>query len=206
MGTNILVYPVILSKNGDGYFVTVPDFTINTEGKNIADAIAMARDAIGLNVLQLEANNVTVPEPYSQYFQVQDDDILTLVDIDITDYRNKYENRTVKKNCTIPYRLNVDAEKAGINFSQLLQEALKQKLYGWLWAIEYDKEKTIKMAVQKDGNEYNFTKKDIINLENGLFDIGDEGAKKNKCCKIEKNMIYIKCFRSVDLYSIIKKR
>lgn len=106
MGTNILVYPVILSKNGDGYFVTVPDFTINTEGKNIADAIAMARDAIGLNVLQLEANNVTVPEPYSQYFQVQDDDILTLVDIDITDYRNKYENRTVKKNCTIPYRVN----------------------------------------------------------------------------------------------------
>lgn len=106
MGTNILVYPVILSKNGDGYFVTVPDFTINTEGKNIADAIAMDRDAIGLNVLQLEANNVTVPEPYSQYFQVQDDDILTLVDIDITDYRNKYENRTVKKNCTIPYRVN----------------------------------------------------------------------------------------------------
>jgi len=106
MGTNILVYPVILSKDGDGYFVTVPDFTINTEGKDIADAIAMARDAIGLNILQHEANNVTVPEPYSQYFQVQDDDILTLVDIDITDYRNKYENRTVKKNCTIPYRVN----------------------------------------------------------------------------------------------------
>lgn len=106
MGTNILVYPVILSKNGDGYFVTILDFTINTEGKDIADAIAMARDAIGLNILQLEANNVTVPEPYSQYFQVQDDDILTLVDIDITDYRNKYENRTVKKNCTIPYRVN----------------------------------------------------------------------------------------------------
>lgn len=80
MGTNILVYPVILSKNGDGYFVTVPDFTINTEGKDIADAIAMARDAIGLNILQLEANNVTVPEPYSQYFQVQDDDILRTKD------------------------------------------------------------------------------------------------------------------------------
>lgn len=130
MGTNILVYPVILSKNGDGYFVTVPDFVVNTEGKDIADAIAMARDAIGLNVLQLEADNVTVPEPYSQYFQAQDDDILTLVDIDMTNYKNKYENRTVKKNCTVPYRLNADAEKAGINFSQLLQEALKQKLYG----------------------------------------------------------------------------
>lgn len=50
------------------------------------------------------------------------------------------------------------------------------------------------MAVQKDGNEYNFTKKDIINLENGLFDIGDEGAKKNKCCKIEKKYDIYKMF------------
>lgn len=130
MGTNILVYPVILSKDGDRYFVTVPDFTVNTEGKDIADAIAMDRDAIGLNVLQLEDEGEAVPEPYSRSYQMQDDDILTLVDIDMTDYRNKYENRTVKKNCTIPYRLNADAEKAGINFSQLLQEALKQKLYG----------------------------------------------------------------------------
>ena len=44
--------------------------------------------------------------------------------------------------------------------------------------LNMTKKKNIKMAVQKDGNEYNFTKKDIINLENGLFDIGDEGAKK----------------------------
>lgn len=130
MGANILVYSVVLSKNDDGYFVTVPDFTVNTEGKDVADAIAMARDAIGINVLQLEDEGKAAPEPYSRSYQMQDDDILTLVDIDMTEYRNKYENRTVKKNCTIPYRLNADAEKAGINFSQLLQEALKQKLYG----------------------------------------------------------------------------
>lgn len=130
MGANILVYPVVLSKNDDGYFVTVPDFTVNTEGKDVADAIAMARDAIGINVLQLEDEGKAAPEPYSRSYQMQNDDILTLVDIDMTEYRNKYENRTVKKNCTIPYRLNADAEKTGINFSQLLQEALKQKLYG----------------------------------------------------------------------------
>lgn len=119
MGTKVLVYPVILSKNGDGYFVTIPDFTVNTEEKDIADTIAMARDAIGLNVLQLEDEEKVVPEPYSRYFQMstdvdkcRNDDILTLVDINMTDYRNKYENRTVKKNCTIPYRLNADAEKS----------------------------------------------------------------------------------------------
>lgn len=130
MGANILVYPVILSKNGDGYFVTVPDFNINTEGKDVADAIAMARDAIGINVLQLEDDGKAAPEPYSRSYQMQDDDILTLVDVDMIDHRKKCDNRTVRKNCTIPYHLNAEAEKAGINFSQLLQEALKQKLYG----------------------------------------------------------------------------
>lgn len=45
--------------------------------------------------------------------------------------------------------------------------------------IKYDKEETIKMAVQKDGNEYNFSKKGMANLENGLFDIGSESTEEN---------------------------
>lgn len=45
--------------------------------------------------------------------------------------------------------------------------------------IEYDKEETIKMAVQKDGNEYNFAKKGMANLENGLFDIGGKSTEEN---------------------------
>ena len=44
--------------------------------------------------------------------------------------------------------------------------------------IKYDKEETIKMAVQKDGNEYNFAKKGMVNLENGLFDIGSENTEE----------------------------
>lgn len=45
--------------------------------------------------------------------------------------------------------------------------------------IKYDKEETIKMAVQKDGNEYNFAKKGMANLENGLFDIGGKSTEEN---------------------------
>lgn len=45
--------------------------------------------------------------------------------------------------------------------------------------IKYDKEKTIKMAVQKDGKKYNFAKKGMTNLENGLFDIGSESSEEN---------------------------
>lgn len=44
--------------------------------------------------------------------------------------------------------------------------------------IVYDKEETIKMAVQKDGNEYNFAKKGMVNLENGLFDIGSKNTEE----------------------------
>lgn len=122
------VYPVILTKDGDGYFVTIPDFEINTEGGSLEEAIFMARDAIGINGIQLEDEGERLPEPFSHEYEKEDGDIETLVDVDFVEYRKKHDNRTVKKNCTIPYYLNVEAEKAGINFSRLLQEALRQKL------------------------------------------------------------------------------
>ena len=128
MGRNTVVYPVIMSKERDGYFVTIPDFEINTEGKDLGDAIFMARDAIGLNGLQLEDEGKELPEPFSINYTKDEGDVLTLVDVDMDEYRKKHDNRTVKKNCTIPYYLNAEAEKAGINFSRILQEALKQKL------------------------------------------------------------------------------
>ena len=88
----------------------------------------MARDAIGINGLQLEDEGKELPEPFSVKYDKEEGDILTLVDVDMTEYRKKHDNRTVKKNCTIPYYLNAEAEKAGINFSRILQDALKQEL------------------------------------------------------------------------------
>lgn len=51
-----------------------------------------------------------------------------MVDIDFLEYKKKHDNRMVKKNCTIPYYLNDMAEKEGINFSRVLQDALQEKL------------------------------------------------------------------------------
>ena len=56
------------------------------------------------------------------------DDLVTLVDVDFDEYRRKNEIKTVKKNCTLPSWLCYEAEKAHINFSQVLQNALKQEL------------------------------------------------------------------------------
>ena len=52
------------------------------------------------------------------------DDIVILVDIDFSEYRRKADNRAVKKNCTIPYWMSVEADKRGVNYSRALQDAL----------------------------------------------------------------------------------
>jgi predicted RNase H-like HicB family nuclease len=122
------VYPVILTPSKIGYVVYVPDLEINTQGTDIANAIEMARDAIGLWSITEEDMGRSIPEPSSKLPEHSPDEIVTLVDIDFGAYRKANDNRTIRKNLTIPSWLNTLAEKAGINFSQVLQEALKEKL------------------------------------------------------------------------------
>ena len=128
MKENLYAYPITISKDEDDFIVYIPDFEINTSGKSLAEAIFMARDAIGLMGITLEDEGEDIPEPNSKECVPEEGDIVTLVDIDFTDYRRKHDNRMVKKNCTIPYYLNVEAEKRGINFSRVLQEALMAKI------------------------------------------------------------------------------
>lgn len=123
-----LVYPVILIEDGDGYLVSVPDFDIDTQGDSLAEAIYMAKDAIGIMGIQLQDEKKKIPEPFSVRRELEDGEKMALVDIDFTEYRKKHDKRMVKKNCTIPYYLNEAAEKVGVNFSRLLQEALAAKL------------------------------------------------------------------------------
>ncbi len=117
-------YPIIISEESDGYYVSIPDFNIATQGSSIADSISMARDAIGLMGIDMEDDGKDLPKPGSSNITPNKNDIVTLVDVDFIEYRKRVDNRSVKKNCTIPYWLNVEAEKAGINFSKVLQEAL----------------------------------------------------------------------------------
>lgn len=123
-------YPIILSQGKDYIVVSIPDFNINTQGKDIPEAIEMARDAIGIMGIDMEDEKEALPTP-SDLSAIKSDakDIITLVDVDFAEYRRKNDMRTVKKNCTIPSWLNFEAEKAGVNFSALLQSALKKELH-----------------------------------------------------------------------------
>lgn len=53
---------------------------------------------------------------------------MSFVDINFDEYRRKVDNKTVRRNVTLPNWLNLEAEKAHINVSKVLQEALMVKL------------------------------------------------------------------------------
>ena len=123
-------YPIILTPDRKGYVVYIPDFDISTEGNSQAEAMEMARDAIGLMGIDMEDDKKTIPAPSDvSSVHAKQGDVVTLVDVDFIKYRIEHEMRTVRKNCTVPAWLCDKAEKANLNFSQILQSGLKKALH-----------------------------------------------------------------------------
>lgn len=137
------VYPTFIVNTNDGsehpFLVCVPDMEIFTEGGTFAEAIEMARDAIGLAGISMEDHKEKLPVPSAQAVAVekvkQDTEvidfskgILTYVDVDFSEYRRKIDTKTVRRNVALPSWLNYEAEHAGINVSRVLQEALMNVL------------------------------------------------------------------------------
>jgi predicted RNase H-like HicB family nuclease len=124
-----IAYPVVISKGAKFLIASVPDCEIDTQGKDIVEVIEMARDAISVWCVCQEDEGRTLPTP-SELTDIEcaDGEIITLVDADIAAYRKKLDSRTVRKNLTLPSWLNEEAEKQSVNFSQILQTALKDHL------------------------------------------------------------------------------
>lgn len=138
-----MTYPVIFTELDTNILIEVPDLGIlteaNEEGKpkgTLADAIMMARDAIGMKCIrrQDDGQELIVPSQLSEVditkgaFYEDGNGMVSLVDVDLVVYRRMMDNKTVRRNVTIPNWLNQEAEKAQINVSKVLQEALMSKL------------------------------------------------------------------------------
>lgn len=124
-----VIFPIILTPEKDGgYSVDVPDLQIGTQGETIAECMEMARDAIGLwGICEQDAGRA-IPSAATLAPKHLENEIVTLVDVDFATYRRAHDMRTIRKNVTIQSWLNDLAEKEGINFSQVLQDGLKQRL------------------------------------------------------------------------------
>ncbi len=126
------VYPIVMSKGESHIVVYVPDFDINTQGENYADAMEMARDAIGLMGIDMEDDKAAIPSPSELDAIRQEPDYadktITLVDVDFAEYRRKNDMRAVRRNVSLPSWLDAAAKEADINVSAVLARALKQEL------------------------------------------------------------------------------
>ncbi|KRK93649.1 hypothetical protein FC88_GL000164 [Companilactobacillus futsaii JCM 17355] len=123
---NVLVYPVILHPEDQGYSVEIPDIDNGTwtQGDNMKDALLMAQDAIGIML----DDKMEYPKPTDlEDIKIKANDIKTVVYIDMEEYRRN-NPKTVRKNVTVPEYLVVLGKKKNINFSAVLTEALKNKL------------------------------------------------------------------------------
>ncbi|MGM9928311.1 MAG: type II toxin-antitoxin system HicB family antitoxin [Bacillus sp. (in: firmicutes)] len=121
-------YKIYLTKCDDGYLVSIPDFNCDTQGTTIADAIYMARDAIGLMGLDYLLDGKDLPLPGSVEYVKNEKEFETYVDIDFDLYRRQHDQRKIKKTLSIPCWLNERAEELNINFSRVLEEALLNKI------------------------------------------------------------------------------
>ena len=127
------VYPAIFTQEEEGgYSIRFPDLeNCFTDADGLIEGMQMANDVLCLTLYDMEQNQKKIPAA-SEMADIQkiakEDEFVTLIVCDTIEYRKFFDNKAVKKTLSIPSWLNDMAERAGINFSGTLQEALKHQL------------------------------------------------------------------------------
>jgi len=127
-------YPAVFTKEtvtdrGAVYTVIFPDIPgCITEGDSLTEAIEMAREALAGCINAMQYRNEEIPDASPLETLHCKDGFISLVDLDLFEYKRKTGNRAVKRTVSLPLWLDTMAQDAGLNFSQTFQEALKERL------------------------------------------------------------------------------
>lgn len=125
-------YPAIFhTAEEGGVWVSFPDLPeCLTEGDTIDEAYEMAVEALGLSLTDRIRNNEPLPSPSLpvQITPMKEGSVPVIIHFDMEAYKKKHNSRAVKKTLSIPEWLNEEAIAMGVNFSQVLQEALLMKI------------------------------------------------------------------------------
>lgn len=125
------IYPAIFTKEEKFYSVRFPDIDgCYTQGESLQEAYEMASDVLCLTLYNLEEDGGEIPSA-SEINAVEktENEFVSLISCDTIEYRQFYDSKAVKKTLTLPAWLNTMSEHEGINFSAVLQKALKQELH-----------------------------------------------------------------------------
>ena len=110
--------------------VTFPDLDVATSGENEDDALISARELLGCVLYGHEEDkeDIPVPTPLSN-IHTEENERVVLVDVYMPSIRMAQINRSVNRTVTLPAWLNAAALERNVNFSQILQDALKEKFH-----------------------------------------------------------------------------
>ena len=125
-------YPAIIIPESDGgYSVDFPDLEgCYTCGDDLGEALYMAEDVLAFTLYDYEKEKKEIPEPTPvESINLKGNEFVNYITCDTLEYQKRNNNRAIKKTLSIPEWLNELAVDAGINFSQVLQEALSEKLH-----------------------------------------------------------------------------
>ena len=125
-----LFYPALFHKSEEGgFWISFPGFPeCFTEGDDMKQAYEMTVEALGLALVNRKEEKEEIPDP-SDLDKIQNEDgTIVIVEFDMLEYQRKHNSKAVKKTLSIPEWLNEEAVSMGVNFSQVLQEALMSKL------------------------------------------------------------------------------
>ncbi|MBQ9039340.1 MAG: type II toxin-antitoxin system HicB family antitoxin [Clostridia bacterium] len=124
------IYPAVFGyEDGEEISVAFPDLDVATSGEDDVDALASARELLGLTMAGLEEDGEPIPAPTAlKDVALNADERAVLVDVYMPTIRLARVNRSVSRTVTLPAWLNAAALERGVNFSQVLQEALRTQL------------------------------------------------------------------------------
>ena len=128
------VYPAVFTEEtvagrGPVYTVVFPDILgCITEGDSLPEVIEMAREALAGCICSMQQRNETIPAASPLEAVHCNDGFVSLIDLDMFEYKRKVESRAVRRTMSLPSWLDAMAQDEGLNFSQTIQDALKERL------------------------------------------------------------------------------
>lgn len=124
-------YPAVFTyEQGQEIAVSFPDLDVATSGENEDDAFISARELLGCVLYGLEEDGEKIPSPTPlSKVATSENERAILVDVYMPSIRLAQVNRSVNRTVTLPAWLNAAALERNVNFSQVLQDALKEKLH-----------------------------------------------------------------------------
>ena len=130
MSKDTYIFPSVFIYEPDGIHIYFPDLDgCVSFGENEQQACYNAKEVLSLHLYGMEGDGDEIPEPSRiGDIKLDENEKLLFIDVYMPTFRAKQGNKSVNKTLTLPKWLNIEAERAGINFSQILQAGIKEHL------------------------------------------------------------------------------